>query len=57
MVLGNKAIKIATLDMVANIGDVRQPCDFKLKTQHRQRLPDRQAFTCGEVVKTSDDRR
>jgi hypothetical protein len=34
MVLGDRTMKIATLDIVADIGDVRQPCDFTLKTQY-----------------------
>ena len=55
MVLGDRRMKITTLDIVANIGDVWRHCDFMLKmrhhqplvtmkTQHCQRLPDRQAF-------------
>lgn len=46
-------MKIAILNIVANIGDVWRPCGFRLimryfqlidslKIQHRQRLPDRQ---------------
>ena len=55
MVLDNRITKIAKLDIVANIGDVWRPCEFRLKTQycrpiismriqHCQRLPDRQEF-------------
>jgi hypothetical protein len=31
MVLGDKRMKIATLDIVADFGDVRPPCDIALK--------------------------
>jgi len=49
-------MKIGALDIVANVGDVWQPCDFTLKTNIAKERQTAKLLTYGEARRLNNDR-